>query len=201
MSGKLNYTKCVVFVHGKSEQEFVKFIYTNLHLSVKIISKDNGKHSIQINGLIKFINKHFKSLEEFADKYAIEYDEKAKELLNFKIFTIMDTDDCNEEIKDKYISGELFKRHALSKYIVPIYNIKNMEDVMMRAGIMIEKIKNSEKGTYYSKIFPVNTSPKSIDTLNQVRAFAKKIKGINQTNMLEFIEYCFDQLQNENLWD
>lgn len=34
----LNYTRCAVIVHGKSEFALVKYIYTNLHLPVKIIS-------------------------------------------------------------------------------------------------------------------------------------------------------------------
>lgn len=43
----LNYTRCAVIVHGKSEFALVKYIYTNLHLPVKIIAKDKG-----YNGLI-----------------------------------------------------------------------------------------------------------------------------------------------------
>ena len=53
----LNYTRCAVIVHGKSEFALVKYIYTNLHLPVKIISKDKGRSSIQINGLLDFLNK------------------------------------------------------------------------------------------------------------------------------------------------
>lgn len=39
----LSYTKCAVIVHGKSEFTLVKYIYTNLHLPVKIIAKDKGR--------------------------------------------------------------------------------------------------------------------------------------------------------------
>lgn len=89
----------------------------------------------------------------------------------------------------------------MSDYIVPLYNIKNLEDVMIKADIMVKRIRDSEKGTYYSRIFPINTEPISIDTLNQVRMFAKKIKAVRQTNMLEFIEYCFEQIPDERLWE
>ena len=51
----LNYTKCAVIVHGKSEFVLVKYIYTNLHLPVKIIAKDKGRGSIQINGLLEYL--------------------------------------------------------------------------------------------------------------------------------------------------
>ena len=48
----------------------------------------------------------------------------------------MDTDDCDETTKSKYISGELFEGHPLKEYIVPVYNVSNLEDVMIKAGIM-----------------------------------------------------------------
>lgn len=197
----LNYTRCAVIVHGKSEFALVKYIYTNLHLPVKIISKDKGRSSIQINGLLDFLNKKpFKSLKEFANEYLVEYDKKAKKLINFKLFIIMDTDDCNETTKEKYITGKLFEGHPLKEYIIPVYNISNLEDVMLKAGIMVKRIEDSQKGSYYSKIFPINTEPLSVDTMNQVREFAKKIKGIEETNMLAFVEYCFQQLPGEQLW-
>ena len=124
-----------------------------------------------------------------------------KSLVNFKLFIIMDTDDCDEATKSKYISGELFQGHPLKEYIIPVYNNENLEDVMIKSGIMVERIKDSQKGSYYSKIFPINTDPLSADTINQVRTFANKIKGIKETNMLEFVEYCFQQLPSENLWE
>lgn len=198
----LKYTKCAVIVHGKSEMHLVQYIYTNLHLPVKIISKNKGRESIQINGLRDFLNKrYFRTLSTFANEYSVEYDKKTKKLKNFKLFIIMDTDDCSERVKEEYISGEMFRGHPLQEYIVPIYNIKNLEDVMIRAEIMTKRIPDSQKGTYYSKIFPINTEPVSVDTLLQIRTFASKIKGLQQTNLLEFIEYCFKQIPNETLWN
>lgn len=113
----------------------------------------------------------------------------------------MDTDDCDDAAKAKYISGNLFCKHPLKEYIVPIYNIFNFEDVMVKAGIMVRRIPDSQKGSYYSKIFPINTDPLSVDTVNQVRVFANKIKGIKETNMLNFVEYCFQQILGETLWE
>lgn len=59
----LNYTRCAVIVHGKSEFALVKYIYTNLHLPVKIIAKDKGRGSIQINGLPEYLMKKLKHLQ------------------------------------------------------------------------------------------------------------------------------------------
>lgn len=198
----LNYTKGAVIVHGKSEFHLVRFIYTNLHLTIKIIAENKGKSSIQINGLRDFLNKKvFKSLSLFANEYAVEYDKKRKKLNNFKLFIIMDTDDCSEKMKEAYITGSLFKNHPLEEYIVPIYNISNLEDVMMKAGIMVNRISDVEKGTYYSKIFPINTDPVSIDTIRQIQIFADKIKNVKETNMLEFVNYCMEQIPETKLWE
>lgn len=198
----LEYTKCAVIVHGRSEFHLIRFLYTNLHLPVKIISRNKGRESIQINGLKDLLNKkEFMSLSRFANEYTVEYDKKAKKLKNFKLFIIMDTDDCSEDMKEKYISGELFRGHPLAEYILPIYNIANLEDVMIKAGIMTTRISDSKKGTYYSKIFPVNTEPVSADTIKQIQTFAAKIRHVKQTNMLRFIEYCFEQLPGTKLWE
>ena len=108
----------------------------------------------------------------------------------------MDTDDCSDKMKEEYITKSLFKNHPLEKYIVPIYNISNLEDVMIKAGIMVERISNSEKGNYYSKVFPINTDPVSLDTVKQIQLFANKIKNVKETNMLELVNYCMDQISD-----
>lgn len=196
-SNSLNYTKAAVIVHGKSEFHIVRYIYTNLHLSVKIIAENKGRSSIQINGLKDYLNKKpFRSLSAFAEEYSVEYDRKRKKLNNFKLFIIMDTDDCSDKMKEEYITKSLFKNHPLEEYIVPIYNISNLEDVMIKAGIMVERISNSEKGNYYSKVFPINTDPVSLDTVKQIQLFANKIKNVKETNMLEFVNYCMDQISD-----
>ncbi|WP_373180891.1 hypothetical protein [Agathobacter rectalis] len=175
--------------------------YQNLHLPVKIIAKDKGRGSIQINGLPEYLmKKQFRTLKAFADEFSVEYDRKTKRLINFKLFIIMDTDDCDEITRSKYISKELFDGHPLKDYIVPLYNDTNLEDVMIKSGIMVKRIPDAQKGSYYTKIFPINTKPLSIDTVNQVRIFAKKIDGVKETNMLAFVEYCFQQMPGEELW-
>ena len=189
-----NYTKSLVVVHGKSEYDLVEYIYTNLHLNIKIIAKDKGRESIQINGLkTLFTKESFLSLSKFSKEYGIEYDKKNKVLKDFKLFVIMDTDDCSPETKNKYISGELFEFSVLKDYIIPIYNIENLEDVMIKAGIMTKRIPISQKGSFYSKVFPVNTEPKSLDTINQVTGFYNKIKNLKETNLKVFVEYCYNK--------
>ncbi len=197
----LKYTRGVVIVHGKSELALVPYIHTNLHLPIKTISRKGGKTSIQISGLKDFLKKRqFQSLSAFANEYSVEFDKKNKKLVDFKLFIIMDMDDCDENMQKKYMSKELFNGHPLKEYMIPIYNIRNLEDVLLKAGIMSEKIPDSKKGTYYNKIFPINKKPMSVDTVNQIRYFAAKLKGIQQTNMLEFVDYCFGFIA-EDLWE
>lgn len=108
----------------------------------------------------------------------------------------MDTDDCDEVTKEKYINGTLFNGHLLKEYIVPIYNISNLEDVMLKANIMTKRINNSQKGTFYTKVFPINKKPISDDTVKDIKTFGEKIKDIKESNMYEFVKYCLEQLLN-----
>jgi len=192
-SYKINYTRCLVIVHGKSELNMVKYIKTNLHLPIIIHSKENGKSSIQITGLEKLISGgSFQTITRFTKEYTVEYDKKNKVLKNFKLFIIMDTDDCDDVTKNKYITGQLFDSHWLKPYIVPIYNINNLEDIMIKAKIMCKRISDNEKGTFYAKIFPINTKPLSYNTIEQVNKLKNSILGIKETNLYEFIDFCLD---------
>ena len=185
------YKKAAVIVHGKSERFLASYIYTNLHLPVVIIDKDKGRNSIQINGLKKILSsKPFNSLKSFAEEYDVEYDKKEKKLRNFKLFIIMDTDDCSDKTREEYISGRLFESSCLKDYIVPIFNSPNLENVMIKAGIMAKRIPDSQKGSYYSKIFPINQNPFSNDTLDQIRLLSGKLENIKETNLLEYVHYC-----------
>ena len=185
------YKKAAVIVHGKSERYLASYIYTNLHLPVKIIDNNKGRSSIQINGLQKLLSsKPYNSLKTFAETYSIEYDKKRKTLKNFKLFIIMDTDDCSDQAREDYISGKMFESSCLKEYIVPVYNSPNLEEVMIKAGIMPNKIPDAQKGLYYSKVFPINQEPFSTDTLEQIHVLSKKLQGVKETNLLEYVDYC-----------
>lgn len=192
----VRYKRAAVLVHGKSERLLASYIYTNLHLPVVIIDRKKGNSSIQINGLQTFLSRRpFNNLKAFADEYSVEYDKKEKKLKNFKLFIIMDTDDCSETVREEYISGRLFENSCLKDYIVPIYNSPNLEEVMIKAEIMTKKIQDSEKGSFYSKVFPINRGPVTTDTLDQIRVFSEKIANLNETNMLEYVNYCLSLIE------
>ena len=187
----VQYKKAAVMVHGKSERYLASYIYTNLHLPIVIIDNNKGKNSIQINGLQKILSgKPYNSLKSFAEAYSIEYDVKNKVLKNFKLFIIMDTDDCSDKDREYYISGRMFESSCLKEYIVPIYNSPNLEQVMIKAGIMTRKIPDSQKGSFYRKVFPINQDPFSYDTLEQILIFSKKLIEVKETNLLKYVDYC-----------
>ena len=193
---KPNYTRAVVIVHGKSERCLVKFNCSNLHLSIKIEAKHKGNHSIQITSLNDYLKlSQFKNLSRFKNTYDINYDNKKKKLLDFKLFIIMDTDDCTEYQAKRFINKEMFKEHLLYDYIVPIYNTNNLEDVMIKCGIMTNRIENSKKGSYYTKVFPINSKPLCNDTKAEVITLQKKLLNSNNTNLNEFIDYCLSLLK------
>ena len=69
-------------------------------------------------------------------------------------------------------------------------NSPNLEEVTIKSGIMTKKIQDSQKGSYYSKIFPINQDPFSNDTLDQIRLFLKRLENVKETNLQEYIYYC-----------
>lgn len=112
---------------------------SSLRLKLEVIGKDKGAKSIQINVLDKFLaQREFSSLKVFADTYDIEYNRSKKRLENFKLFIIMDTDDCTMETRESYICCEMFRKSILADYICPIYSIPKLEDVMLEVGLMKE---------------------------------------------------------------
>ena len=198
MPSKVNHIKGVVVCHGKSEVCLVRYIYTNLHLPIKPYAKNNGKNSIQITSLKTLLSTPpFNTINQFLSEYEIKTAGKGKNqvLCDFRLFLIMDTDDCTEQQRDDYINKELFKGHWLYDYIVPIYNINNLEEVMVQSGIMSKKIKSGDKGEYYEKIFPINPKPLSDDTVQEVNTLKEKVKSVKNTNIEYFIDYCLSLLE------
>lgn len=188
----LNYTKALVIVHGKSELYFFEHIRSSLRLPIKSHSNHKGNSSIQINGLIEILSKKpFSNTQQLAEKYSIEYNSKTHKLKNFRLFIIMDTDDCSDDTRKKYIESTMFANLPLSQYITPIYNISNLEDVLIRTSIMPERIRDEEKGDYYLKIFPTIRNRKHEEAINGIKLLRDELANAGNTNLHTFIDYCF----------
>lgn len=159
---KFNYLKAVVIVHGKSELQMCEFIKNNLRIKMEFISNNKGKSSMQISGLLKRLNgKDIKGFNSFCKKYEDEIEIINDKLsTNFKMFIIMDTDDCSEEEKNNYKNKTMFKKHWAYNYICPIYNDGNLEEVLIKAGIKYKSKSFKKMKREYIEIFPTDRNKK-----------------------------------------
>lgn len=186
---KINYLKCIVIIHGKSEYQICQYIKSNLRLHMKIIGKNHGNNSIQITSIHNVLNdSRFNSFKNFIAHFDDVEDIKKTLASYFKIFIIMDTDDCTLQQKESYISKAMFKKHWAYNYIVPIFNSDNLETVLKKAGIKFEKKGDACKGEYI-KIFPTDKKylPKADVELEK---FCNDLKKVKDTNLDLFIESC-----------
>lgn len=174
--------KIIVVAHGYSEVCLCKNICSSLKIKYKCYSRNNGKNSIQIGSLLDVLKStdNFKTLRSFKKHYEDIVG------MDFKIFPIMDVDDCiNENQKEEYISGEMFKGLWLANRIVPIYNKENLEDVLKKAGHEYFKTNKSN----YIRVFPTNEGKNA--KLNDVLELKEKFEKIPDfTNFAVFINEC-----------
>ncbi len=187
------YLKTLVIVHGKSEKQICDYIKSNLRLKMEVISDKKGEKSIQITSLMNTLyDSRFQSLEAFLDHFdevEIVLEKKKRRLsADFKIFIILDTDDCTAKQKEEYINKSMFKNHWGYDYIVPIFNNPTLEDVLVKAKIPFEK-KGDERKKEYIKIFPTNNKYTVCEEA-ELNTFCENLRVVNDTNMNEFIKFC-----------
>ena len=173
----------MTIAHGHSEYLICQHIQSNLRLKQKIISRNNGHSSIQVNGLMNLLNtdRRLCSFNAFCREYP-DIKRKKKMLIDFKLIPIMDVDDCDEKTKQRYINKSLFAGHWLAPYIEPVYNDPNLEYVMNKAGIPV-----TEKKKDYIRIFPTNHGDADLET---IKDFSNRLKSCKYTNMEIYADYC-----------
>jgi len=178
-------------------------IKQNLHLPIHIESNKKGRNSIQISSIMNTLNntiyKDFSSFyHNFGDKLEENTYNKKRLPHYFRIFIIMDTDDCKtDEQRVNYINKEMFKGHWAYEYIVPIFNTPELETVLTKADIAFKKLKDERKKEYI-KIFPTKTKYKqqNKDPI-EIAEFMKKLSKNKNTNMELFIKYCLSIVVNK----
>lgn len=193
---KYSYLRAVVIVHGKSEKQICQHIKQKLRLRIEIESDKNGEKSIQITSLNKILNnKKFKNKASFLKNFPyVELDKTEKNINpDFKIFIIMDTDDCTEEQKKQFINKEMFKNHWAYDYITPIYNSPELETVLTKAKVDFKKIGDKRKKEYI-KLFPTDPKYAKSDVM-QIDELLNNLATIKQTNLDEFLKFCLDKFQ------
>lgn len=189
------YLKAVVIVHGKSEKQICDYIKSNLRFKMEVISDKKGEKSIQINSLKHILSdRRFSSFDNFiaffSDAEIITQKKKRSLSSDFKIFIIMDTDDCSEQQKKDYISKKMFASHWAYDYIVPIYDSPDLESVLVKANIKFEK-KGSKRKKEYIKIFPTEAKYAKGEGV-ELNEFCNNLKSVRETNMNEFITFCLE---------
>lgn len=186
---KPSYYKAIIICHGKSELILMQYIKTKLRLPIFLDSDKKGEKSIQINGLKKYLEtrkyNNYKNLSNVFGRIPPRknFDD------NFKVFIIMDTDDCENNMKKDFIEKKLFKEHWLCQYIVPIYNNSNLEDVLTKAGIKFKKHKSKKEE--YVRIFPSEKTG-NLNNGIELEDFKNKIKKTNCSNLHELIDFCLN---------
>ncbi|MEG1009161.1 MAG: hypothetical protein RSF67_05010 [Clostridia bacterium] len=187
------YLKAVVIVHGKSEKQICQHIKNKLRLKIEIISDKNGEKAIQITSLSNLLkNKIFINSSSFINTYEdIELNHDNKSINdNFKIFIIMDTDDCSDLQKKQFINKDMFKDHWAYKFIVPIYNTPELETILTKAKVPFTRTGVKRKKEYI-KLFPTDEKYEKNDVI-QIEELIRQLSKIKDTNLEEFLKFCLN---------
>ncbi|MCD6401999.1 MAG: hypothetical protein J7L73_08750, partial [Anaerolineales bacterium] len=121
MKYPVKHTRVMIIIHGRSEYFICEAIKSNLRIKHEIEGKNKGKNSIQITSIRAYLNNgKFKSFASFKRHFQ-DVESYKKKLCKFKLFIIMDVDDCSTTENEMFKSGEMFKGHWMREYIVPIY--------------------------------------------------------------------------------
>lgn len=138
---------------------------------------------------MKFLNSNsYKNINSILKKFPyIEHNQK--ELLNFKIFIIVNIDgiELTKEIINNYKNKEMFKELDYYDYIVPIYNDKNLDDVLNKLGY---KVDQKYKVESYRKIFPGENG--NYESFNQLKETIKTSQNSNLIELLEYLGKCVE---------
>lgn len=186
-----NYCRALVIAHGASEYQIASYIKRNLRIPMEIKARDSGRHSIQINGLAAYLKKLYPTQSALLDD--INANQKNKKLVDFTVFTIMDTDDCDPpSLCQKYKDKTIFDGLWIQPYIKPIYNTPSLEHILYNANIIDKMLSDDEKMRVYRKIFPLDKNNPVQKGITEMEAFRDEIRKVKNTNLDEFVDYCIE---------
>lgn len=184
---RLHYQQIMVIVHGKSEFQMCKNFQSNLRIPMRIYAHCNGRSSIQITALNGILNKsNFRSYKAFTKEFP-KIEAKNQRLKNFRLFIIMDTDDCTQAEKEAFKDKSMFSEHWLYPYIYPIYNSPNLEETMSHIGIYVKD------KSQYNIYFPVNHGEFNLE---EMRNLAQKLRSCPFSNLHDFVVHCIEIAKN-----
>lgn len=181
-----NYLEIVCVLHGKSEKIICEALRSHYKIKLKIISSNNGKSSIQIDGVIDHISNHkpLNNRKDFESNFD-DIKKSGKKYKDLKIYILMDTDDVSDaNKKNRYIDGSLFSDHWASEYIVPIYFNPNLEAIMREIGV---DINSKNKTIDYSKLVDDGDFIEKLCSSDELLEVLEKSEN---TNLDKLIKHC-----------
>ena len=184
------YCRALVIAHGASEYQIASYIKSKLRLPMEISARDSGRHSIQINSLMAWLNKKFPTQARFMkENFNVQSD--GKSLVDFVVFPIMDTDDCEpRSLSDDFKNKTLFDEHWFKPYVHPIYNTPSLEHILFNTGIIDKMLPDNEKTETYRRIFPIDKNAPKDTGKKDIEEFRDRVSQAKNTNITEFIDYC-----------
>lgn len=200
MSREIKLPHIAVVAHGLSEVLIAKHFKSSLRLQMAIFSRDNGNTSIQITSLLDELSSKKYSKPEFIKQTnAIQFKRWEKrgvrpEDMDFRIYTLMDTDDCSDEMLARYKSGKMFHDLWLAPFIVPIWCTPNTDGVFYRAKLIPQIKSDRDKVPTYKKYFPI-VKDGSLG-IGEAEQICSALKGRRDTNISIFIDDCISRAKH-----
>lgn len=190
-----NSTRALIMPIGKSSKKICQYIIQNLRLSIEIKEDINVSKGTNFDIIINILNDNeHKTLNAFYNTYKgidIEGTGEDRKIKKFKIFIVLDLEQCSEVEKQEYLDKTIFKSHWAYEYIVPIFNDKNLEDALKECNVSYEKKEFKDKKMNYVKVFPiVNKFRQKKTERTEVEEFRNLIKDSKRTNLKKMLDYC-----------
>ncbi|HPJ01449.1 MAG TPA: hypothetical protein PKU80_01240 [Candidatus Limiplasma sp.] len=193
MKGALKHTRAIIICHGKSEMQICRYIRANLRLPIEVDSDNDS--SIQIESLERFFKRrHYRTAQDLYEKYSgIACPKKGKLDTDFKIFTWMDIDECQQPMCDEYKNGIMFKERWFYPHLHPIYCDPKLEVILTKAGMPFKSRSDDDKKREYIKLFPTDPkykTPNRQTDREQIEEFYRMLLPIKNQNLHELVNYC-----------
>lgn len=99
----------------------------------------------------------------------------------------IDEKELTEKMIEDYKNKNMFKDFDYYDYIVPIFNDKNLDDVLIKLGYAID---TKQKAASYRKIFPGKNG--DYESFKQLKETIKKSKNSNLIELLEYLDSCVE---------
>ena len=152
MNKIIHYLPCSIVCHGESELVLVRLLQNKYRRNLNPLSERNGKSSIEINTLNKFLSRRYPSKQDYIkENKSVLCLKNKKEIINHRIFTLMDKDYIDDKLFNSYKDKTMFDNYWWGKehLIEPLYFYPDMDTVFTNHGFPINI--NKHKPSQYFK--------------------------------------------------